>query len=153
MIVDFQNTPIDVNIQLKCPLKKYTDTFLVHDDIMKWKQFPGYWPFVWVIHRSPVNSPHKGPVTRSFDVFFDLRLYKRLSKQSICWWFEMPSCSLWHYCNELKLKYSGWKGSIPWLMMNWLLAWPGHKKNMALIMQDKWDLALHNEGFQLPVPS
>ena len=34
------------------------------------------------IHRSPVNSPHKGPVTRSFDGFFDLRLNKRMSKQS-----------------------------------------------------------------------
>ena len=31
-----------------------------HDDVMKWKHFPSYWPFVWGIHRSPVNSPHKG---------------------------------------------------------------------------------------------
>ena len=31
-----------------------------HDDIIKWKHFPHYWPFVWGIHRSPVNSPHKG---------------------------------------------------------------------------------------------
>ena len=27
---------------------------------LKWKQFPRYWPFVWGIHRSPVNSTHKG---------------------------------------------------------------------------------------------
>ena len=27
---------------------------------MKWKHFPRYWPFVRGIHRSPVNSPHKG---------------------------------------------------------------------------------------------
>ena len=31
-----------------------------HDDVIKWKCFPRYWPFVWGIHRSPVNSPHKG---------------------------------------------------------------------------------------------
>ena len=31
-----------------------------HDDFMKWKHFPRYWPFVRGIHRSPVNSPHKG---------------------------------------------------------------------------------------------
>ena len=31
-----------------------------HDDVIKWKHFPRYWPFVWGIHRSPVNSPHKG---------------------------------------------------------------------------------------------
>ena len=31
-----------------------------HVDVIKWKNFPHYWPFVWVIHRSPVNSLHKG---------------------------------------------------------------------------------------------
>ena len=31
-----------------------------HDDVIKWKHFPRYWPFVWGIHRWPVNSPHKG---------------------------------------------------------------------------------------------
>ena len=33
---------------------------LKHDDIIKWKLFPRYWPFERGIHRSPVNSPHKG---------------------------------------------------------------------------------------------
>ena len=52
------------------------------------------------------NSPLTGeissqrPVTRSFDVFFDLRLNKRLSKQSWGWWFETPSRQLWRHCNE-----------------------------------------------------
>ena len=32
----------------------------VHDDVIKWKHFLRYWPFVRGIHRSPVNSPHKG---------------------------------------------------------------------------------------------
>ena len=31
-----------------------------HDDVIKWKHFPRYWSFVQEIHRSPVNSPHKG---------------------------------------------------------------------------------------------
>ena len=31
-----------------------------HDDVIKWKHFPRYWPFVRGIHRSPVNSPHRG---------------------------------------------------------------------------------------------
>ena len=31
-----------------------------HDDVIKWKHFPRYWPFVREIQRSPVNSPHKG---------------------------------------------------------------------------------------------
>ena len=32
----------------------------IHDDVIKWKHFPRYSPFVRGIHRSPVNSPHKG---------------------------------------------------------------------------------------------
>ena len=51
---------------------------------------------------SPVAGefPAQRPVTRSFDVFFDLRPNKRLSKQSLGWWFETPSRSLWRQCND-----------------------------------------------------
>ena len=49
----------------------------------------------------PVNSPHKWPVTRSFDVFFDLRLNKRLSKQSWGWWLETLSRPSWRHCNVI----------------------------------------------------
>ena len=52
---------------------------------IQWKHFSRYWPFVRGIHRSAVNSP------RNLDVFFDLRLNKRVSKQPWGWWFEMPS--------------------------------------------------------------
>ena len=31
-----------------------------HDDVIKWKHFPSYWPFVRGIHRSPMNSSHTG---------------------------------------------------------------------------------------------
>ena len=34
--------------------------FFYQNDVIKWKHFPRYWPFVRGIHRSPVNSPHKG---------------------------------------------------------------------------------------------
>ena len=33
---------------------------VMHDDVIKLKHFLRYWPFLWGIHRSPVNSPHKG---------------------------------------------------------------------------------------------
>ena len=69
-----------------------------HNDVIKWKNIPRYWPFVRGIHRSPVNSQR--PVTRSFGIFFDLRPNKRLSKQSWGWWFETPSRSFWRHCNE-----------------------------------------------------
>ena len=48
----------------------------------------------------PGEFPTQRPVTRSFDVFFDLRLNKRLSKQPWGWWFETSSWSLWRQCNE-----------------------------------------------------
>ena len=41
------------------------------------------------------------PVTRSFNVFFDLRLNKRLSKQWWGWWYETSSCPLWSHGNDL----------------------------------------------------
>ena len=49
----------------------------------------------------PVHGgfPSQRPVTRSFDIFFDLRLNKRLSKQLWSWWFETSSGSLWRHCN------------------------------------------------------
>ena len=50
----------------------------------------------------PGEFPAQRPVTRSFDVFFDLRLNKRLSKQPWGWWFETPSWSLWRQCNGQK---------------------------------------------------
>ena len=56
-------------------------TGYTHDDVIKW------------------------PVTRSFDASFDLRLNKRLSKQSRGWWFETQSCSLWrHLCSVFQLR-------------------------------------------------
>ena len=47
---------------------------LIHDDVIKWKHFPRYWPFV------PVTEEFfsQRPLTRGFDVFFDLRLNKQL---------------------------------------------------------------------------
>ena len=68
-----------------------------YDDVMKSRHFPRYWPFVWRIHRSPVNSPHKGKWRGT--VFFDPHLNTWLSKQSIRRWFQTPSRSLWRHCN------------------------------------------------------
>ena len=53
------------------------------------------------------------PVTRTF-VFFDLRLSKRLSKQSRCQCFETPPGSLWRHCNSLTMR-TGY--------LNWLERW------------------------------
>ena len=48
----------------------------------------------------PDEFPAQRPVTRSFDVFFDQRPNKRLSKQSWGWWIEMTSCTSWRHHND-----------------------------------------------------
>ena len=49
-------------------------------------EFAGHWPVTW-----------------SFEVFFDLGLNMRASKQWRGWWFETPLCPLWRHCNVLVL--------------------------------------------------
>ena len=71
----------------------------IHDDVIKWKHFPRYWPFARGIHRSPVNSPHKGQWRGALMFSWICALNKRLSKQSRGWWYETPSRSLWRHCN------------------------------------------------------
>ena len=89
------------------PYNMYT-MLCYHDDIIKWKYFPRYWPFVtghqWI------------PLTKASDagLMFSLicALNKRLSKQLWGWWFETPSHSLWRHCNVffvVKVKFFiGW---------------------------------------------
>ena len=57
---------------------------------------------------SPVTGefPTQRPVTRSFDVYFDLRPNERLSKQSWCWWFETLSSPLWRHRTEASVIYT-----------------------------------------------
>ena len=47
--------------------------------------------------------PSQRPVTRSFDVFFNPRLNKRLRKQSWVWWCETPPHPLWRHRNEISV--------------------------------------------------
>ena len=93
--------------------------FLTHDNVIKWKPFPYYWPLVRGIHQSPDEFPAQRPVTRSFDVFFDMRLNKRLSKQSWGLWFETLSRPSWRHRNVNR----GSRGqNIGWLFY-YLIIW------------------------------
>ena len=60
------------------------------DDVINWKQFPRYLPFVRGIHQSPGNSPHKGQWRGAL-------MFSLISG----WWFETPSRPLWRHCNKL----------------------------------------------------
>ena len=69
--------------------------------------------------------PHtKRPVTRSFDVYFDLHPNKRLGKQSWGWWFETLSWSLWRHRNgvqKFQVLWNEWLISSQTLLSMWLL--------------------------------
>ena len=97
-----------------------------------WEKFAGnsestraWWRYQMIIYsallalctgNSSVTTefPSHRPVMQSFDVFFDLPLNKRLSKQSWGWWFEMQSRSLWRHCNGCKKPFHGMSSSYAW---------------------------------------
>ena len=100
----------NVDLQLN-KYKRYKDNgdkvLVAHNDVIKWKYFPRYWPYV----RESTNHQWillKRPVTGNVGVLLDLCLNKRWSKQSVRQWFEKPSRSLWHHC-----KVSTW-GTDTW---------------------------------------
>ena len=72
-----------------------------HDDVIKRKHFPRYWPFVRGNSPGTDEFPAQRPVTQSFGVFLDLRLNNLLSKQWWGWWFETASTPLWRHCNGI----------------------------------------------------
>ena len=69
---------------------------LEHIFFIKWKHFPRYWPFLRRIHRSPVDSPHKGQWHGA--LMFSLN--QQLSNQWRRRWCETALHSLWRHCNE-----------------------------------------------------
>ena len=73
----------------------------LHDEVIKWKHFPRNCMALYA-GNSPVTGefPAQRPVTWSFNVFFNLRLDKRLSKQLRGWSFKKPTRLLWRLCNE-----------------------------------------------------
>ena len=81
--------------------RSYVIWISLHDDVIKWKHFPRYWPFVRAIHRSPVNSPHKSQWRGA--LMFSL----------ICAWINVwvnnreaghlrAIAPIWRHCNGLR---------------------------------------------------
>ena len=84
----------------------------------------------------PGEFPTQRPVTRSFDVFFDLRLNKRLSKQPWGWWFETLSRPLWRHRNGWINRWWPFFHSIAWTCwlycLQVILVGIGFTKHVAL---------------------
>ena len=97
-----QNRKLQSNFWQTYFIQWYTDDFSyvrylildddLHEDFITWKRLPRYLPFARGIHRSPVDSPYKGQVARTFDV----SLISAWINYSIVWWFETPrrSCDV-----------------------------------------------------------
>ena len=111
--VDIGSSSQTFNYAIECSYEKRTNQWqgnhsvrtpapdlCLHDDVIKWKHFPRYWPFVRGIHRWPVNSIHKGQWRGALMFSLICALNKRLSKQSWGWWLETLSRPLWRHCNE-----------------------------------------------------
>ena len=118
--------------------------YMYHDDVIKWKHFPRNWPFVRGIHRSRWI-----PRTKASDAelwcFFDLRLNKRLSKQSWGWWFGTLSSSLWRQCNVQSgviITVNG--GVIKWkhFPRTWPFVWGFHRSPVNSPHKGQWRRAL-----------
>ena len=58
---------------------------MFHDDAIKWKHFPRYWPFVRGIHRSPVNSPHNDQRRRVRTHYDVIVISNNFLKQLLCY--------------------------------------------------------------------
>ena len=82
-----------------------------HDDDIKWKHFPRYWPLVVT-----GEFPARRPVTWNFDVFFDLRLNERFSKQS---WPAMTFANSYGQ-NKIRENYH-----TILILSSWTVCWMG----------------------------
>ena len=94
-----------------------------------------------------MNSPKQRPVTQSFDVFSDLRLNKRFSKQSWGWWSDTSSRPLWRHCNGLcYIKLNQTSPSV-WLW-NISTAWQLLYKDNVSIPISEWNITIWFENVE-----
>ena len=70
---------------------------MFRDDVIKWKHYPRYWPFVRGIHRWIPFTKASDAELRCF--LWSVPEQTVVSKQSKRRWFETPSRSLWRHCN------------------------------------------------------
>ena len=81
----------------------------LHDNIIKWKHFPRYWPFVWGIHRSPVNSP-----MWIFYVFFE--------GGGVYWFHSVhPSVCPFKWSMMYDHSHSRWSFLLKWLTIPYVV--------------------------------
>ena len=94
----------------------------------------------------PGEFPAQRPVTRSFDVFFDLRPNKRLSKQPWGWWFETPLWSLWRQCNSMGVQIlDSYSASVAAIMgaISCYTVSPYNGSRLYFHLQSYWEISIY----------
>ena len=118
-------------------------------------QSPGYWPFVGGIHRSPVNSPHKGPVTRkktsiwwrhhciSVHIFFRV-----IYSQATGGVMSVPA-HLFRKLNGFSLRFWGWGNEDDDMASRWVIKMTsGHETllHFWLFARGSWSPSQYKDG-------
>ena len=99
---------------------------------------------------SPVTGefPAQRSVTQRFDGFFDLRLNKRLSKQSWGWRFDMLWRPLWRHCNVWAFTSVVWCGCVvtwgwwPRFLLSLLMCWACNSLGFKIAAEDKGPVSI-----------
>ena len=101
---------------------------------------------------SPVSGefPAQKPVTRGFDVFFDLPLNKRLNKQSRGWWFETLSRPLWRHSNVSRVMLTPRAMSTTWGTSNgsWCMGIKGEMSGTVCVTFT-WEMYIYMSFYSL----
>ena len=148
-------------ITYPCPNSPLVSIIYVNNKVVmyryssNWKGSQSWWryqmeTFPALLAFSAGNSPVIGefpsqrPVTRSFDVFFDLSLNQRLSKQSCGWWFETRSGSLWrqYNANYWSLDNRKLKSALPGYF--WITSSERMHEVTNWFIDDMWWIAVSN---------
>ena len=106
--------------------------WVIHYDVIKWKHFSRCWPFVRGIHRSPVDSPRKGPVTRAL-----------LSNSGLIGW-PVPTL-LWRSCHSISVQMINLVGCVmSWLGAGWVPCSPSMHSPAGQLATDNggWDFTV-----------
>ena len=97
---------------------------------MIWNHGSRYWRYVRGNHCWPVDSPHKGLITPSFDVFFHVHLNKQLNKQLNWRWVDTP----WRSCSVTVMWLNNWTRSRPETWKKWLPFCRRHWKKCTCVL-------------------
>ena len=123
-----KNTRIKVRLDLHitiCDFKRRVCNFDVtlcslslHDDVIKWKHFPRYWPFVRGINRLPVKSPHNKGQWRG------TLMFSLICAWINCWANNREAGDLRRHQAQYDVTVMPWPDAVVLLNL-WKLAWQG----------------------------